>query len=488
MIPVIIGVLLLGLNFCFSLGAMAQIEPIGSFESFNEVGDYIEMSFWTDEDGFDMSGHMRIELTHDKTVTVQGESYDCRVTIMKGSGEFDSGFGPKGTWEVSGKQYSDKSDGRSVKSESVMDMIMTYLEETVKMKTETTTELMSFSTNWTSEENPVIGDFWMETVEEETTTINTANTPDGIETETDTETEITITYYAYIGEEDVDSDLGKIECRVIQNYDEDDIFFSEDNYIVTYMDKELNIPVKTETYEYGEPVLTMELIAYKIGSDKAGTEVIGPIGGEEEDRGLFGMGKIAGVDISLIVIIAVLALIFLLIAVLLLRGHKEPESTTESQYTVNQSMQPKQPPQYQQPVQPPTKQQQPPPPPPPVPTEATTFNCPHCGKPFSAQPTDQAQMVYCPSCRGQVTINPQQQPQLQQPSSQPTQPHPQPPPSQQPSEPPPPTEEPLTEFQLLEPPDQHEEARKEAIDILKMRLAKGEIDLKVYRELKKELE
>ena len=69
-----------------------------------------------------------------------------------------------------------------------------------------------------------------------------------------------------------------------------------------------------------------------------------------------------------------------------------------------------------------------------------TYNCPHCTRPFSVQPTGQAQTVACPSCRGQVTIGPQQPQQLQQPQYQqpvtapvtpPQQPRPQPQPQQQ---------------------------------------------------------
>lgn len=52
----------------------------------------------------------------------------------------------------------------------------------------------------------------------------------------------------------------------------------------------------------------------------------------------------------------------------------------------------------------------PPPPPPPQPPasqmKVITYNCPHCGKPFTAQSSGQSQIVSCPSCRGQVTVGP----------------------------------------------------------------------------------
>lgn len=132
--------------------------------------------------------------------------------------------------------------------------------------------------------------------------------------------------------------------------------------------------------------------------------------------------------------------------------------------------------------------------------EPTSFNCPHCGKPFTAQQSDQAQQVSCPSCSGQVTISPLPQPQLQYPAQEP--------PAQQPPQPPPPPplqqpvqepqqpsqkpqqqlQEPPTQFQSTQPSSQLVMEGEGPLDILKKRLAKGEIDLKTYRELKKELE
>jgi uncharacterized membrane protein/DNA-directed RNA polymerase subunit RPC12/RpoP len=386
------------------------------------------------------------------------------VINVKGTGEIDSGLGIEGTWKISGKEFSDKSKDRTVMSESFVVMSMTFQGETAKFTTDTTMEQLSWNTNWSSEENPDVGDLWKETKEEEATITNTAVTPEGDDKFTDTATESTVTYYAYVDDENINSKLGNMECKVIQSYDEDDIFFYEDNYVATYIDKELNIPVKTETYEYGDPVTTMELIAYKIGSDKAGTEVIGPIGGQEDEKGMFGLGKIAGVDSFFILMAVILVIIVLIIAVFLLKGHKEEDALAEDQFTIEPTTLPQQPVQSQDMG----SQQQPPiPPPPPVPQQVNTYNCPHCGKPFTVQPSEQIQQVSCPSCMGQVTINPKQK---------------------QPPPPPPPPEEPETEFQLIQQPEQHEDSRKEALEILKIRLAKGEIDLKVYRELKKEIE
>ena len=83
-------------------------------------------------------------------------------------------------------------------------------------------------------------------------------------------------------------------------------------------------------------------------------------------------------------------------------------------------------------------------------------------------------------------------PQVQQPTYQPSlKPQQPPPPIQpqaQPPPPPPPYEKPLLESHQLQPQDQHEIRKEEALDILKKRLAKGEIDLETYEELKKEIE
>jgi uncharacterized membrane protein/DNA-directed RNA polymerase subunit RPC12/RpoP len=576
---VTIGVILLLVSVCFSFGATAQIEPGDNFDCFRDEGDYIEMSFWSDEDDMDISGYMRMELKCDETVRVHGESYDCHVLSVKGSGEFDSGIGPKGNWEISGKQYSDKSDGSAVKSELLMKMTMSYQGETYRMTSDTTTERLSWSTNWTSDVDPDIGDCWKETDQEKTISRTTSETPEGDETYTDTTTDMDVTCYMYVGDENVNSKIGNIECKMIQSYDEDDLYYKDEDYVVSYMDKDLNLPVKSEVYENGDPVLTMETVAYKIGSDKAGTEVIGPIGGEE-DRGLFGLGKIFGIDISLILLIVVLVTIVLIIAVFMMRrGHGEPETSPGGQWSGQQPLTPPPPPQPPY-LQSPRQQ--------PAPSLMATYNCPHCRNPFSAQPSTQAKQVSCPSCSGLVTINPQQpriqapkpspappeqspklrtrkqtqkpaqqtratapkliplplkQPVEEPPAEQPPQEEPQPeqlalePPAEQPpqeepqpeqpaQEPPaeqppkeepqqeqpaqelsaeqPPQEEPQPEqpaqeleqqpkeqpaqTQPAQPPKQSKMVRESPMDVLKMRLAKGEIDLETYREMKKELE
>lgn len=448
-----------------SFSAIAQIEPNNNFESFDEIGDFIEMRLWTNEGGIEINGHIRMELTCDETVSVQGESYDCHVISIKGTGEIDSSLGPEGTWKISGKEFSDISNDRPVKSESIMKMTMTFQGETAKLTTETTKEQLSWITNWSREDEPDIGDSWTETREDEIITQNTAKTPEGDDTYSDTVTEMTVIYFEYVDDEYINSDLGNTECKVIQSYNQDDIYFVEDNYVVTYIDKELNIPVKTDTYEYGDTITTMELVAYKIGSEKAGTEVIGPIGSQDDDHGMFGLGNIAGVDTFFVLMVVILVVIVLLIAIFLLKGHKEEDALTENQFTIQQTVVPQQTAQPQ--LMGSSQHQLPLPPPPPVPQQANTYNCPHCGKPFTVQPSEQTQQVSCPSCMGQVTINPMQKKPLPLP---------------------PPPEEPEIEFQLIQQPDQHEDKRKEALEILKIRLAKGEIDLKIYRELKKEIE
>jgi uncharacterized membrane protein/DNA-directed RNA polymerase subunit RPC12/RpoP len=571
-LQVTVGVILLLLSVCFSFGAAAQIEVTDNYENLDDVGDFIEVSFWTDEDDIEMSGNLRMELTCDETVRVHGKSYDCHVINVKGNGDFDSGLGIKGSWDVTGKQFSDKSDGSSVKSELLLEMTMTYQGETYTMTSDMTTERLSWSTNWTGQGDPVIGDCWKETCQEKSVSRNTAETPEGTETTTDTDTDTDVTINTYVGDENVNSKLGNIECRVIQSYDEDDMYYKDEDYVLNYIDKELNIPVKYETYEDGDPVLTMETVAYKIGSDKAGTEVIGPIGGVEDDKGLFGLGKIAGFDISLILIIVALVAIVLIIAVFMMtRGHSQPETPAGAQYPTQQPSAP----------QPPSRPSYMPPPPrlQTAPSQMNAYNCPHCGKPFSAQPSYQVQQLSCPSCSGRVTINPQQprvpapkpspappqQSRKQAPPKQPQrpvqqsrasapklipltvkQPQKQEPPAQQPPQEEPKTEQPEQESPVQEPPQdepkpeqptqgslaeqpsqeepepeqsvqeppqdepksepptqepeeqlkeqptqpskQPETVRESPMDILKLRLAKGEIDLETFRELKKEIE
>jgi DNA-directed RNA polymerase subunit RPC12/RpoP len=62
------------------------------------------------------------------------------------------------------------------------------------------------------------------------------------------------------------------------------------------------------------------------------------------------------------------------------------------------------PPQYQQQqYQQPPQQPQPQPTPPPS-QGVKTYNCPHCGKPFTSQIPQQPMVVSCPSCGGRTTI------------------------------------------------------------------------------------
>jgi DNA-directed RNA polymerase subunit RPC12/RpoP len=105
------------------------------------------------------------------------------------------------------------------------------------------------------------------------------------------------------------------------------------------------------------------------------------------------------------IIMLVLGLVFLFIG---FRLRKQPDRLPP-QYPQQPMYQ--QPQQYQQPAQyPPQYQQQqyqPPPQPTPPPSQGVkTYNCPHCGKPFTSQIPQQTMVVTCPSCGGRTTIGP----------------------------------------------------------------------------------
>jgi DNA-directed RNA polymerase subunit RPC12/RpoP len=106
------------------------------------------------------------------------------------------------------------------------------------------------------------------------------------------------------------------------------------------------------------------------------------------------------------IIMLVLGIVFLFLGI---RARKRPDGLPPPYPQQPMYQQPQQyqqpapyPPQYQQQYQPPP--QQPPQPTPPPQPGIKTYNCPHCGKPFTSQIPQQAMVVSCPSCGGRTTI------------------------------------------------------------------------------------
>ena len=389
----VIFLMILSFGFCGVASAQDFFEM--SLEQFNEKGDFFEMSMEiTEEYDVGMTGHMRLEMTGTETITVKGNSYDCRVASMKGSGEVDYYSGPEGTWKMTGTMHIDKLTEDTVKETMTMTIVVEYLGETLTMVQETTTSHISKESTWTSQEEPEIGNSWTVTSVDEIEESQTMDTPDGQETSSDTYIRTKVTENEYLKDETVTTVLGTFNCRVIKKQDEDDF---DDDYSYNYLDKNNNLPIASEVYEDYDLTSEMELIAYRMGGESVGTSVIGDIGSssededEDEEEGLLGMGKMGGIDTFLIMMIVIIVLIVIILAVFAMRRGRRaavppPTHQRQEQYAppgCHQVPQPQAPP--------------PPPPPPPQSYQDTQRYCTSCGQPLNYM--QQYQKWYCYTCQ-----------------------------------------------------------------------------------------
>lgn len=328
---IIVLIFLLAISVGSFNGVRAQSDFEFEMDDFVNIGEFMEMKMSADSEGMDMIGYMRFELTGENTISVKGKSYECLVATLIGNGDISSSLGISGTFKVSGNMWMDKGTGNTVKSTFIMDMTVKYQGQSLSMKSEGITIPISSISNWTSDKDQRIGDTWKVTSTAEVTTTETSDTPDGKETDSNTETVTTVTYYERVEDRTVTTGLGTFECKVTKSYDEDDIYYSEYDYKLDYSDRNGIIPVKYETYEDGDKTMEMEITAYNFGGVSGGEEVIGPIGskkGDDDDKesGMFGLGKVAGLDVFLIIVLIIILLIVLILAGIALRKRKKSKT------------------------------------------------------------------------------------------------------------------------------------------------------------------
>jgi hypothetical protein len=419
---ILIVIFLLTMSIGSFNSVFAQDDFNFDFDAFGKIGDYME--FRMDDEGEDtiMTGFLRFEITHEESISVQGKSYNCLVMTIKGSGDIESYSGIEGTWSATGNVWGDKVTEHVVKETMTMKMFMEYQGEIMTMKMESTTIPISHTSTWTSDNDPGQGDTWTETSIDEVTTTEIMVSSEGKETDTNTETITTVTHYEYLKDETVITSLGTFDCMVIKNYDEEESYYSDFTYDLDYDDKIKNIHVKSEMFEDGILENKMELIAINSGGQKMGDEVIGSIGNrkDEEDTGLFGMGKVGSIDVFILTIAIIFLLIILVLAGVTFKRHKKSKVETAQSYT-NEGMhrghtsagQPA----YQQP-QPPSQSPSPPPtpqyqyqgpayqqsqpqsqisPPPSTAPSRPRYTCQTCGGPLEY--TKQYDRWYCDYCR-----------------------------------------------------------------------------------------
>ncbi len=417
------------LSFSFNNSVSAQGEFEVGFDIFGEIGDYIEFKMINEDEEMQMTGYLRGEVTHEERITVNAMSYDCIVMTMRGSGDMESFLGIKGTWTATGYIYADKVTEKVIKETSNLHMTMEYLGEKVKMTSESTSIHISSVSNWTGDADPGIDDTWRVHTIEDVTTKQTIESFAGKESSTDEEQISEIEVYEYLYDSTITTKLGRFECRVIKSYDEDESDYSDLDYSLEYTNKKNNMPVKQETYENGSLVSEMEAIAYKFDGESGGTEVIGPVNSkgddDEKDMGMFGLGKVVGIDVFILIIIFIVLLIVLILAGVVIKRHKRskrvsiqstrepmarPEPYQEDSYYQEDHYRqplPAQPQQqrqqqyqdqyhysyqdrtYHQPAHPHTS------PPPPAPHRR--YNCPTCGG--ALEYIDQYGSWYCYYCR-----------------------------------------------------------------------------------------
>jgi hypothetical protein len=405
--PIIIMLLLVTLSFGAVNIVSAQQGLDMDMEEMGEIGEFMEFSMWGEEEldddmSFTMDGYIRVEITGEDKITVEGESYDCLIMSIEGSGDITSDFGLEGSWSMSGKMYGDKATEETVKETSTMTIKMEYEGEKVTVTTEETTIPISKTSTWKGEGDPNIGDEWTITTEVEVESFETIKTSEGTETDHDEDDDIDIEFKEYLRDQTESTKLGSFECRVIKTYEAGDD--PTEDYSLDYYCKTDNIPVKSEQYSNGDLGFEMEATAYDVGGKSKGTSTVGPLGagGEaEEAEGMLGMGKVAGLDTFIIMILAIVIVVILLVLVVAMKRSKQParppgypqQPRPQAPPPPQQAAYPQQP-AYQQPPQQPAYQQPPPPPQAPAPSQ---YSCRTCGG--GLEWVEQYRQWYCGYCR-----------------------------------------------------------------------------------------
>ncbi|UCH88667.1 MAG: hypothetical protein JSV49_10505 [Thermoplasmata archaeon] len=364
------------------------------------------------EDYFEMSNYIRCEVTGEETVVVEDKSYDCLVVTIEIEGDFIEEDGTESELRTSGKVWIDKTTEKPVKNTQRMKINVGNKEDRATYILEQTMIIIYEKSTWVSEDEPEIGDTWKVTKKMEGTVTETYETQEENMKSTDSLSQKKITHYEYLKDETITMELGTFDCRVIKSYNDDNYYNPDVEYSLNYFDKELNLPIKLQNYDFGVLTSEMVLISYKIGDVSGGEEVIGPLGSgdEKEDEGILGLGKVAGIDTFILIIMAILTVLAMIILGFALNKRKKSRRARAEAYAQPEGLPPPPPPpqpgyrkpsyQYSPPPPPPRVLQiyyeEPPPPPPPPPPPLSQNSCWNCGGPLEW--VDYYESWYCDYC------------------------------------------------------------------------------------------
>jgi hypothetical protein len=347
------------------------------------VGDFFEMSIDMNQDGMEMTGYYRFEVTEiGKSVTVKDVEYNVLVMAYYGEGDVSYMYGIDGTWTSQGDILLELPTGKLVKENMNTEVLIEYGGETYKSTQEVIIVPLSKTSTQPAGTEPEIGDNWTETKTQEKTETTTTEIPGGGEdSSSETTTETIVTNYEYLEDKYINSDAGSFECVVIKITEESD---DSEGYTIVYGDKEHGLPVKFEYFDDQDSNTgDVELVAYnfEILKESGGDSVLDPIipPAKSEDESLLNLGKIGGID-TFYLLMLMLIVIIIIVSAVLLRRRGEPKGTqniqpTQGYYQQTQYAQPG----YSQP-------------------QAVGYpQCPVCGKPI--QYVAQYQSWWCPSCQ-----------------------------------------------------------------------------------------
>jgi outer membrane lipoprotein-sorting protein len=365
-------------------GAAAQEDlPIEGIEIKDmAVGDFFEMSIDMNQDGMEMTGYYRFEVTEiDKTVTVKDVEYKVVVMAYYGEGDVSYMQGIDGTWTSQGDILLEMPTGKLVKENMNTEVIIEYGGEDFKSTQNVIIIPLSKTSTQPPGTEPEIGDNWTETKTQEKTETITTEYPGGEDSSSETTTETIVTNYEYLEDKYINSDAGPFECVVIKITEESD---DSEGYTIVYGDKEHGLPVKFEYFDDQDSNTgDVELVAYnfQVLEESGGDSVLDPIipPAKSEDKSLLNLGKIGGIDTFYLLMLMVIV-VLIIAAVVLLRKRGEPKEIqniqpTQGYYQQTQYAQP----QYSQP-------------------QAMGYPlCPVCRRPI--QYAAQYQSWWCSSCQ-----------------------------------------------------------------------------------------
>jgi outer membrane lipoprotein-sorting protein len=340
------------------------------------------------QDGMEMTGYYRFEVTDiGESITVKNVKYNVVVFSFYGEGDLSYMYGIDGTWTSWGEIYLNMPTGTLVKEIINSEFLIDYNGETLKGTQEIIIIPISETSTQPEGTKPEIGDNWTVTkTQEKTETTTTENPGGGEDSSTETTTETIIYDFEYIEDSYVASDAGSFNCAVIKSTEKGD---DSEGYMIIYGDKEHGLPVQYNYYDDNDDYTgDVELVAYdfQILEESGGEGVLDPIMPQEksEDKSLFNLGKIGGIDIFYLLMLMVIV-VLIIAAVVLLKKRGEQKGTQniqpqqqyypQAQYTQSQYSQP----QYSQPQ-----------------TMGYPL-CPVCRNPI--QYATQYQSWWCPSCQ-----------------------------------------------------------------------------------------